>query len=657
MRCLLVDNDPVFLKLMEKVLVKEGHEILTASDGLSALDSLQEFVPDFIFVDYVMPNISGGTLCRILRKKPASKDSFIVILSAVAAEDWASNVLCDADAYIAKTPLNNIRNDILNVIGDKKGAREYCSRGKVIGIDTIKPRVITRELLTSASHYNSLLNQMSEGILELNPDRRIVYANPSSLAIFDIPEHEILGKSIFDLFSKEQKDRIDVLIRRNNNCFHSHDEDRLINLGEKHLAVNVTSLEGVDNHSLAIIEDITDLKTIEISLRDTNILLNSILDSSHSYSIISTDLGQNIIFWNKGAEKMFGYAAEEVVGKNKIRILYPDDEIDRISREIAAGVREKRDSVSFETREITKNGEVIWVKIHLSPRVEPDGKVVGILGIGEDITELKKIEEEKEELQNQVLQSRKSESIGTLAGGVAHDFNNLLMGIQGHISIAMLNAGTDSPLRENLKTIEEFVIKGANLTDRLLNLAKGAKGPVSRKDLNVLIQRALKDLDKGKKDVEIKTDLAEDLWRVDVTETQMIQVFLNLFANAVEAMNGHGSLIVRTENRILNETYMKPHKLNAGKYVGATVEDTGIGMDQQTLEKIFDPFFTTRSKGPKRGSGLGLATVYATIKNHRGMIKAKSSLGKGTIFELFLPVSKKEQTKEQQTRCNYAAKG
>ncbi len=648
MRCLLVDNDPVFLKLMEKILVKEGHEILTAPDGLSALDILQEFVPDFIFVDYVMPNISGSTLCRILRKKTALKDSFIVILSAVAAEDWANRVLCDADAYIAKTPLKSIKNDILNVIGDKNAARKYCSEGKVIGIDEIKPRVITRELLTSASHYNSLLNQMSEGILELNRDRRIVYANPSSLAIFEMPEHEILGKSIFDLFTNEQRDRIDILVRRNNNCFHSHDEDRLIHSGKKHLAVNVTSLEGCNNHALVIIEDITDLKTTEISLRDTNIFLNSILDSSHSYSIVSTDLDQNIIFWNKGAEKMFGYTTEEMVGKNKIRILYPDEEIDRISREIAAGVREKRDSVSFDTKEITKNGEEIWVKIHLSPRVEPDGRVVGILGIGEDVTELKKIEEEKEELQNQVLQSRKSESIGTLAGGVAHDFNNLLMGIQGHISIAMLNAGPDSPLRENLKVIEEFVIKGANLTDRLLNLAKGAKGPVSPKNLNALIQRALKDLDKGKKDVEIETDLAEDLWKVDVTETQMIQVFLNLFANAVDAMNGQGSLIVKTENRILNETFVKPHKLSAGKYVGATVEDTGIGMDQQILQKIFDPFFTTRSKGPKKGSGLGLATVYATIKNHKGMIKAKSSPGKGTVFELFLPVSKKEQPKEQQ---------
>ena len=648
MRCLLVDNDPVFLKLMEKILVKEGHEILTAPDGLSALDILQEFVPDFIFVDYVMPNISGSTLCRILRKKTALKDSFIVILSAVAAEDWANRVLCDADAYIAKTPLNNIKNDILRVMGDKKAAREYCAEGNVIGIDAITPRVITRELLTSASHYNSLLNQMSEGILELNREKRIVYANPSSLAIFEMPEHEILGKSIFDLFTNEQRDRIDILVRRNNNCFHSHDEDRLIHSGKKHLAVNVTSLEGCNNHSLVIIEDITDLKTTEISLRDTNIFLNSILDSSHSYSIVSTDLDQNIIFWNKGAEKMFGYTTEEMVGKNKIRILYPDEEIDRISREIAARVREKRDSVSFDTKEITKNGEEIWVKIHLSPRVEPDGRVVGILGIGEDVTELKKIEEEKEELQNQVLQSRKSESIGTLAGGVAHDFNNLLMGIQGHISIAMLNAGPDSPLRENLKAIEEFVIKGANLTDRLLNLAKGAKGPVSPKNLNALIQRALKDLDKEKKDVEIKTDLAEDLWKVDVTETQMIQVFLNLFANAVEAMNGQGALIVKTENRILNETFVKPHKLSAGKYVGATVEDTGIGMDQQILQKIFDPFFTTRSKGPKKGSGLGLATVYATIKNHKGMIKAKSSPGKGTVFELFLPVSKKEQPKEQQ---------
>ena len=224
---------------------------------------------------------------------------------------------------------------------------------------------------------------------------------------------------------------------------------------------------------------------------------------------------------------MFGYTAEEMVGKNKIRILYPDDEIDRISREIASGVREKRDSVSFETREITKTARKYGSRSIFLPR-RTRWKVVGILGIGEDITELKKIEEERKNFRTRFC----NREIGIhryLGGGVAHDFNNLLMGIQGHISIAMLNAGPDSPLRGKPEGDRRIRNQGRQPDRPTVEPGERRQGTCFSENLNALILRALKDLDKDKKDVEIETDLAEDLWKVDVTETQMIQVFLNLF--------------------------------------------------------------------------------------------------------------------------------
>ncbi len=647
MQFLVVDNDRVFLKLMEKLLVKAGHEVLKAHDGLAALDILKNNSPDFIFIDYVMPNIDGGVLCKILKRDPGLAKSFLVILSAIAAEEWVECGGWEADACLAKTPFHIMKKDILNVIYYPEWARQYCAGGKVIGIDAISPRTITKELLTSKKHYNSLLNKMSEGILELNSKYRIVYANPSALSIFDKPEHDILGLFIVDLFPEEQRKQIDSLVRNGKEGFVGPDEDKVISFKNQFLALKSTVLEGAEGHSLFIIEDITDLKKTEISLRETNSFLNSLLDSSQAYSIVSTDLERKIIFWNKGAEKMFGYAAEEVVGKKKIDILYPRDFDEEILNEVRRMIVEKRDSVSFFTPELNRNGEALWLKIHLSPRIDRNGEVAGILGIGENITGLKKIEEEKEELHNQILQSRKLESIGTLAGGVAHDFNNLLMGIQGHISIAMLKSEKGKSVSENLRSIEDFVLKGANLTNKLLNLAKGAKLPVSPKNVNAILEESLELFGNCGRNVKVQASLSENLWLVDVNKVQIEQVFSNVFDNALDAMGGEGTLTVSTRNKVLQEQHVKPYKLSPGNYVEISVGDTGVGMDRKTLEKIFDPFFTTRKRGTERGAGLGLATVYTTVKNHAGMIRVQSEVGEGSTFTIYLPASKVSKSREE----------
>ena len=646
MQVLVVDNDRVFLKLMEKLLAKAGHEVLTARDGLSALDIVKNISPDFIFIDYVMPNIDGGALCKILKKDRKLTNSFVVLLSAIAAEEWLECEGCQADAYIAKTPFQIMKKEILNVVYHPEWAREYCSSGKVIGIDAISPRAITKELLTSKKHYNSLLNKMSEGILELNAEYRIVYANPSALSIFDKPDYDILGLFLVDLFPEEQRRQVEFLVRNGPERYAGNEEDRVISFKNKFLALKSTVLEGSEGHCLFIIEDITDLKRIEISLRETNSFLNSLLDSAQDYSIVSTDLDRNIIFWNKGAEEMFEYSAEEVVGKKKIDILYPRGMDREILSQARKAIVDRRESVSFVTPELTKEGEELWVKIHLSPRIDRNGNVAGILGIGENITGMKKVEEEKEELYNQVLQSRKLESIRTLAGGVAHDFNNLLMGIQGHISIAMLKAEKGSDATENLRSIEDFVLKGANLTSKLLNLAKGAKLPVSPKNVNAILEEIIELFKKGGKNAKVHKHLSDKLWLVDVNKVQIEQAFSIIFENALEAIRDEGTLTVSTCNRQLEKQHVTPYKLAPGNYIEVSIRDSGIGMDRKTMEKIFDPFFTTKKRGTERGAGLGLATVYTTVKNHAGMIRVQSEVGQGTTFTIFLPASKNCKIRE-----------
>ncbi|HBF43810.1 MAG TPA: hypothetical protein DDW42_09350 [Desulfobacteraceae bacterium] len=231
------------------------------------------------------------------------------------------------------------------------------------------------------------------------------------------------------------------------------------------------------------------------------------------------------------------------------------------------------------------------------------------------------------------------ESIGTLAGGIAHDFNNLLMGIQGNASLILLGLDVGHPYYEKLKSIEEYVKSGADLTRQLLGFARGGKYEVKSTNLNNLIMNHNRMFGRTKKEVTIHGKYEKDLWTVDVDQGQIEQVLMNLYVNAWQAMPRGGDIHVQTENIILDENLFKTSKLTPGKYAKITVTDTGEGMDKDTQEKIFDPFFTTKEMA--RGTGLGLASVYGIIMNHGGLIDVYSEKGEGSTFNIYLPASEK----------------
>ena len=643
MEILVVDNDENFLKLMENFLIDKGHDVVTASDGLAALDMLRDRTPDMIFVDYVMPNIDGGALCRILKSEPKFAGATIVLLSAVAAEEWTDCRTAGADVCVAKTPFRRIEKDISEVLDDPERAKALCAAGNVFGVEEIFPRGITEELLTSKKHYGKLLNKMTEGIFELNSDHRIVYANPSSLKILNKAEHEILGASLFDLFPDEHRRVIESILENTDRAICGPREGQQTLIENKYLILKLATLEGKENHTLLFIDDITDLKEVEKSLQETNEILNGILDSARSFSVILTDLKQNVLFWNSGAENIFGYSAEEMVGKHKITVLYPGNRCPHDAEIVREKLIEKKEAISFETIEITKGGAEIWMKIHLSPRLDRNGNAIGILGIGEDITDWKIIEEEKEELQTQLLRSRKLESILTLAGGAAHDFNNLMMGMQGHISLAMLALKRGMPVEEHLKSLEEQIRKGAELTNKLLGLARGGKELFAPANLNRILKTVTDSFQSSNRDILVEMALEKDLWPVEIDRRHMEMVLNNILKNSAEAVNGKGKIVVETKNRTLEEKEVKPHGLRAGKYVEISIADNGSGIDKQTMDRIFDPFFTTKFRGVEKGSGLGLSSVYRTVKNHDGMIRVQSRPPEGTVFRICLPASEKNR--------------
>jgi signal transduction histidine kinase len=268
----------------------------------------------------------------------------------------------------------------------------------------------------------------------------------------------------------------------------------------------------------------------------------------------------------------------------------------------------------------------------------------------EEFAEHRRTEEERRKLETQLRQAQKMEAIGTLAGGVAHNFNNLLMGIQGRISLMLLDIDSEHRHFEYLKGIDEDVRSAAELTRQLLGLARGGKYDLRPTDLNKLIIKTSEIFGRTKKEISIHGKYEQNIWMVEVDQSQIEQVMLNLYVNAWQAMPGGGDLYLQTKNVVLDKSEVGPYQCEPGGYVKILVTDTGEGMDEVTRQKIFDPFFTTKEK--ERGTGLGLASAYGIIRNHGGIINVHSQKGIGTTFTIYLPVADKAVIAEPQEKDN-----
>ncbi len=282
----------------------------------------------------------------------------------------------------------------------------------------------------------------------------------------------------------------------------------------------------------------------------------------------------------------------------------------------------------------TKREAMISVRL-LGAESGDDGILVGTL---HDLTELSG-------LQEQLLQAQKMESIGRLAGGVAHDFNNILSGVMGYASLMKTKMPPTHPFYEYVETIERGAVRASELTARLLGFARQGQFARIRLDINKIATDTAKLLQSTiKKTIEVHLDLQDGIPAVSGDPSQIHQVVMNLCVNARDAMPDGGKLMLAIGSRYIGNppgTADKP--LQADTYVFIRIEDTGSGMSPETRQKIFEPFFTTKAD---KGTGLGLAMVYGVVQNHGGFIDVKSELGIGSIFTIYLPVSTKEDKKE-----------
>ena len=381
-------------------------------------------------------------------------------------------------------------------------------------------------------------------------------------------------------------------------------------------------------------------KEADESLRASEAKFRTFVERSFDV-IFALDSTGVFLFVSPSWEKHFGFPASEVIGHPFAPLVHPDDVtpcLTYLGRVLSTGVGD----TSPPYRVICSDGSWRTFMANGTSYTDENGNAVYI-GVGHDITDRKKAEEDRLSLERQLLQAQKLESLGVLAGGIAHDFNNILTSIIGNADLALMRIHPESPVVDNLHRIEKAAVRAADLAKQMLAYSGKGKFVISQHDLNGLLEEMLHILQVSiSKKAVLQLNLTRPLPPVEADATQIRQIIMNLVINASEAIGDKSGVIaiatgcVDCDRSYLQDVWLDEN-LGDGLYVFIEVEDTGCGMDKETLAKLFDPFFTTKFTG----RGLGMAAVLGIVRGHKGAIKVYSEPGKGSTFKILLPASGK----------------
>jgi len=518
--------------------------------------------------------------------------------------------------------------------------------------DVTERRRAEEALRASEQKHRLLLKHLPQRVFFKDRELVFVSCNDNFARDLGITPDEIAGKTDYDFYPEELAEKYCADDRRIMASGHLEDmEETHVQDGEE-LIVQVVKTPVADESGtvtgiLGVFWDITERKRAEEALRESEERFRKVYETA-PLGFVLWDRECRVTGWNRRAEELFGWTREEALGRSFFDFIIPEGARPRVAAVVEALLRGEIEPRVINENQ-TKSGETILCEWSNSVLYDREGRVTGAMSLALDITERKRAEEERLNLERQVQHAQKLESLGVLAGGIAHDFNNLLVSILGNADLALEEMSPHAPARENVKAIEEGAIRAADLAKQMLAYSGKGKFATEAIDLSEFVEEMahLLRVVVSKKAV-LKFNFADHLPAIEADATQVRQVIMNLITNASEAVDERSGVVaVSTGVMDCDSDYLAGSDLATraglaaplpeGPYVYLEVTDTGCGMDAATQGKLFDPFFTTKFTG----RGLGMAAVLGIVRGHKGVIKVYSEVGRGTTIKVLFPASHK----------------
>jgi PAS domain S-box-containing protein len=608
---LLVEDNPADVRLWQELLwdvTSAQFQLIPVERLDEAMEMLKQQRFDVILLDLSLPDSQGlETFVKMHLQAPAIP---IIVLTGLDDESLATKAV-------------------------QEGAQDYLVKGQVNG-----------DLLVRCMRY-AIERQRAEEALRQSEERfRVALKN--SPIIVSTQDKELIYTWVYNSSPGLTKEDREIVGKRDLDLLNWEEGQRLTDIKKRVLLtgagtreeVSITTVQGRRYYDLTVEPlrnetqevvgitcasiDISDRKLAEEKIREQAALLDVTADA-----IFVRDLENRIIFWNKGAENLYGWRSEEVYGQDATQLLYEDEPLSEVGTAMLTVM--SKGQWQGELTKVTKSGKEVLVASRWTLVCNEDHSPKSILTVDTDITE-------KKQLETQVFRTQRLESIGTLASGIAHDLNNILTPILAVAQLLPLKfPDLDSEHQHLLEILEDSARRGADLVKQVLSFARGVEGKRMTLQPKHLIKEVVKIVKQTfPKSIEVFMDVPKDLWTVCGDSTQLHQVLMNLCVNARDAMPCGGCLTISAENLAVDENYARMHlEAKVGPYTVITVTDTGVGIAPEILERIFEPFFTTKELG--KGTGLGLSTAIGIVKSHGGFVNVYSEVGRGTSFKVYLP--------------------
>jgi two-component system, cell cycle sensor histidine kinase and response regulator CckA len=642
---LIVDDENANVDLLLDYLKNAGFTVLVADNGEKALEIIESVLPELILLNALMPKMDGFETCRRLKRNPATQDIPVIFLMTIAQKDDRIRALnLGAIDYITK-PLEN--EEVLTKINlhlrlqnltkklkkqNELLAQEMYERKRL----EQEKKQLFRAFQDSEARFKSLFESNMIGIILADLSGKITQANDAFLQMLGYEHEELLSGKLqwnaMTLPEYRSADQRAITELITSGVCTPFEKEYIRNDGTRvPVLIGIAFLEKSQQSIMGFVLNLTQRKQAEQKIREQAALLDITTDA-----ILVRDLDNSIHFldnqirfWNKGAENLYGWKTQEAIGKNANELLYRPEALPQF-QEIQTSMNESG-SWHGELHQITKDGKDIIVASRWTLMQDHQGQPKSILTVNTDITE-------KKQLEAQFLQAQRMESLGTLASGIAHELNNTLTPIM--MTAQLLETQLlDEQSKEWLSTLENNMRRAADLVKQVLWFSRGHEvnfTTLQVKNLILEVEQIVRQT--FPKAIDIHIDIpTQNLWAISGDRTQLHQVLMNLCINARDAMPQTGLLQISARNVWIDtQSARKNIDAKVGPYVAISVSDSGVGIPKEIINRIFEPFFTTKEL--TKGTGLGLSTVIGIVKSHGGFVNVVSEIKNGTQFQICLPV-------------------